>query len=101
MLKTFLIAWKSVQEKLADYFRKYHSEKHHKHVRPIYPKTNKTPRSVPPVLVNLDLQGFVDPSDSKMEELCKMFPIPHIEQLRRNVARKQTTDKQNTERHRT
>ena len=58
--KNFLITWKSVQENLVDYFTKHHYEKHHKRVRPIYIYTDKTPRSVPLVLLKPLLQGCVD-----------------------------------------
>ena len=57
---------------------KKHYEKHHKRVRSTYLHTDKTPRSVPLVLLKQALQGCVDPSDSKMEEFRNTFPIPRI-----------------------
>ena len=61
-------------------------------VRPIYLQTDKTPRTVPLVLLDPDLKGYVDPADSKMEKFRKTFPIPQISQLRRNGVRTWTTD---------
>ena len=74
-LKNNLIAWKSGQENLAEYFTKHNYEKHHKRVRPIYLRLDKTPRSVPLVLLKPALHGC---ADSKMEEFQNTFPIPQI-----------------------
>ena len=66
MLENFLIAWKSGQENPADCFTKHHFENHHKCVCLIYLQTNKTPHSVPLVLIQTYLQGYVDPEDSNI-----------------------------------
>ena len=66
-LKLFLAAWKAGQENLANYFTKHRSAKHHKRVHLIYLQTNKTPRSVPILLLNLSLQGCIDPDNLKTE----------------------------------
>ena len=75
---------------------KHHSVKQSKRVCPIYLFVDKSPRTVPLILIKPDLQNFVDPVDSKVEELRKTFPTPQIELLR--VPRKRTKDKRITER---
>ena len=57
---------------------KHHLSKNHKLVFPIYLHIDKTPQSVPPVLLKLALQLCVDTADSKMEESRKTFPISQI-----------------------
>ena len=71
-----IIAWKSGQINLADYFKKLHSVKHHKRVRPVYLQTDKTTQTVLLILLQPDLKGCVDPADSKMEEFRKTLTIP-------------------------
>ena len=75
---------------------KHHSVKKSKSMRPIYLYVDKSPRKVPLILIKPDLQKFVDPVDSKVEELRKTFPTPQIELLR--LPRKLTKDKRITER---
>ena len=75
-VKTFLVAWKVRQENPTNYFTKHYSAKHHKRVRRIYLHTDKTPRSVPLILLKPEIQGYVDPVDSKMEEFRETFTIP-------------------------
>ena len=70
-LKNFLIAWKSGEENLAEYFIK-----HHKRVRTIHMQTDKTPRKVPLVILKPDLKGCVDPKDSNIEKFRNILPIP-------------------------
>ena len=65
-------------------------------VRPIYLQTDKTPRTVPLVLLDPDLKGYVDPADSKMEKFRKTFPIPQISQL--GGSRTWTKDRRTKER---
>ena len=60
-LKNFLLAWKSVQKNIADYFMNHYYAKHHKSVRPIYLYTDKMPRSFPLVLLKPFLKGCLDP----------------------------------------
>ena len=44
--KQFLIAWKSGQENISDYYTKHHYAKHHKKIHPIYLHTDKVPQPV-------------------------------------------------------
>ena len=62
----FIIARKSGQENLADYFRKHLSANNHKRVHPINLQTDKMPRPVLLVLRKPDLQGCVNLADSNM-----------------------------------
>ena len=57
--KTFLIAWKAGHENIANYLMKHHSAKHRKYVGLIYLQINKTPRSVPIILLKQALQRGV------------------------------------------
>ena len=66
-VKNFLIAWKAGQKNVDDYKKKHHSANHDKLVRPIHLWKNKTPRSVPLVLLKLSLQECVNPVDSNMK----------------------------------